>query len=290
LLWQRLLTAAIGIPLLLVLVYLGGWYLGAAILLLATLGLAEYFGLAAACGLRPIVWVGYAAGAAVVVATALEGAILPSQGFLAEAALNDELAIILASAAIALLVQQVVTSAGPVTIANAGATLLGIAYLPVLFSCLLRLRSISLETTWLSHVGMSVPSGACWLFLVIAACWAGDTAAYAIGRAFGRHKLCPDISPGKTVEGAAAALVASVVAAAALGRWFGLSLTYGVILGVMLGVAGQLGDLSKSIMKRQAGVKDSGAILPGHGGILDRFDSLLFSGPIAYYYLRSIVS
>ena len=287
--WQRALTAVVGIPLFLVVIYLGGWFLGAAVLLLSLLGLREFFRLAAASGLQPVPWIGYIAGAAIVAMTAAEGVALAREGFLAEAALAEQVVAVLALTVAALLMQQVLRAAPPVTIANAGATLLGVGYVPLLFSYLLRLRAISLEPTWLSGARVTVQTGVCWLFLVIVACWAMDTAAYAIGKLFGRHKLCPAISPGKTVEGAVAALLAATLLAACLGRWFGLSVPYGVVLGVIIGVGGQLGDLSKSILKRQAGVKDSGAILPGHGGILDRFDSLLFSAPLAFYYLRLFV-
>ena len=288
-LWQRLATAGVGIPLLLVLIYLGGWYLAAGALVLSALGLREYLRLAVGCGLKPIAWIAYLAGVGLILAAAMESVSFPSEGLLAEAALNDEVVMIFAAAVVALLAQQVFTSAEPVTISNAGASLLGLAYVPLLFSYLLRLRSISVEVIWLSHAGLTVPAGACWLFLVVATCWAQDTAAYAVGRAWGRHKLCPKISPGKTVEGGIGGLVAATVVAAALGGWFGLSLPWGALLGAGLGVAGQLGDLSKSVMKRQAGVKDSGSLLPGHGGVLDRFDSLLFAAPVAFYWLRSVV-
>jgi phosphatidate cytidylyltransferase len=288
-LWQRLATAGVGIPLLLVLVYLGGWYLGAGVLLLSALGLREYFRLAAGCGLKPVAWVGHLAGAGLIAAAAAESVSFQSEGLLAEAALNDEVVMIFAAATLALLVHQVLVSAEPVTISNAGASMLGIAYVPLLFSYVLRLRSISADTIWLSHVGVTLPAGACWLFLVVATCWAQDTAAYAVGRTCGRHKLCPKISPGKTVEGGVGGLVAATVVAAALGGWFGLSLPWGALLGVTLGVAGQLGDLAKSVLKRQAGVKDSGSLLPGHGGVLDRFDSLLFAAPVACYWLRLVV-
>jgi phosphatidate cytidylyltransferase len=115
--------------------------------------------------------------------------------------------------------------------------------------------------------------------------WGMDTAAYAVGRAIGRRKLCPGVSPGKTVEGALAALVAPAVLISAAGYRLGLPLHHGIILGGGIGVVGQAGDLFESMLKRRAGAKDSGTLLPGHGGILDRFDSLLFAAPLAYFYL-----
>jgi len=285
-LWQRALTAVVGIPLLLVIICLGSWYLGAVVLLLSLLGLTEFFRLSTACGLRPNRWVGHLAGTLIIALTVIESVEFPDQGFLAEWALSDRLVLVFVLAVLALFVHQVLVVAEPVTVANVGATMLGVIYIPFLFSYLIRIRSLSLEPMWLPGAGWTVSSGACWLALVIAACWAEDTAAYMVGKALGRHKLCPKISPGKTIEGAVAALAVALAVALALGNWFGLSLRLGAILGITVGVAGQLGDLSKSILKRQAEVKDSGAVIPGHGGVLDRFDSLLFSAPLTFYLLR----
>jgi len=121
------------------------------------------------------------------------------------------------------------------------------------------------------------------LFLVV---WAGDTAAYYIGSALGRRPLSPRVSPRKTVEGAIAGIAASVFAALVARWWFLPRLTVGdsVLVGVLLALTGILGDLVESMWKRGAGAKDSASLVPGHGGILDRSDSLLFGGPILYYY------
>jgi phosphatidate cytidylyltransferase len=124
------------------------------------------------------------------------------------------------------------------------------------------------------------------LFLV-GVTWAGESAAYLVGSALGRHKLAPLISPSKTLEGALAHLAASVAAAVAFGDWLlpDWSMRQAVVAGVILGVVGQLGDLAESAMKRSAGVKDTSGLLPGHGGVLDRVDGLLFNGPALYYYV-----
>lgn len=123
------------------------------------------------------------------------------------------------------------------------------------------------------------------LFWVV---WLSDAGAYAIGSIWGRHKLIPLISPGKTVEGAVGALAIAVAAALAARGWFFTALTAGdaIALGLLLGAFGMVGDLSESLMKRAAGIKDSGWLLPGHGGILDRTDSLLFAAPVLFYYHR----
>jgi len=115
--------------------------------------------------------------------------------------------------------------------------------------------------------------------------WITDTGAYFVGSRFGRRKLAPRLSPNKTVEGAIGGLIFATAMSIAWGSWIGLPWWHCAILGPILGFLGQIGDLCESALKRDLGIKDFGGIMPGHGGILDRFDSLLFTAPIAYYYL-----
>jgi phosphatidate cytidylyltransferase len=133
----------------------------------------------------------------------------------------------------------------------------------------------------------AMPEGEFLIFALFLITWAGDTGAYYAGTSLGRHKLAPAISPNKTIEGLAGGLVAAVLAASLAQVWFLPSLTNGdcVALGGLLTTAGLLGDLAESAMKRGAGVKDSGSLIPGHGGMLDRLDSLLFTAPAFYYYV-----
>ena len=119
--------------------------------------------------------------------------------------------------------------------------------------------------------------------------WAGDTAAIFAGKAFGKHKLAPAISPNKTWEGSIANFLAAVGAAAALGYFLKYPMDKMLLLGVSCGVIGQFGDLFESYLKRQAGVKDSGNLLPGHGGVFDRLDSLLMTAPFSYWILSSFL-
>ena len=124
-----------------------------------------------------------------------------------------------------------------------------------------------------------------WVLLALLGTFACDTAAYAFGRLLGRRKLALAISPGKTWEGAIAGGVAATLAAPALAVLLGLPLHWTLWpLGLSLGVAAQVGDLVESMLKRSAGVKDASALVPGHGGVLDRLDSLVFAGPPVYYY------
>jgi phosphatidate cytidylyltransferase len=173
-------------------------------------------------------------------------------------------------------------------IATAGSLYLG---LPIYAAVALRRSSGEVDAAWLDELAAgaavaweSAPRGLAWVLLVVLATWLGDTSAYLIGRAFGRRPLAPQVSPKKTVEGALGGLVASGVAGAIAGVWFGLGIlpVLGFGLGLALGGVGQLADLSKSVLKRQVGAKDSGSLIPGHGGMLDRIDALLYAFPTGW--------
>ncbi len=133
-------------------------------------------------------------------------------------------------------------------------------------------------------------SGPIWIFLLLAIIFAGDTSAFYIGSYLGRHKLSPAISPGKTIEGAIGGLAANLAVGSVGKALFlpGLPWGSGILFFFAVGIAGQLGDLFESEMKRSSNIKDSSAILPGHGGILDRIDALLFAAPVAYVFIRYI--
>ena len=131
------------------------------------------------------------------------------------------------------------------------------------------------------------------IFLLIGTIWLSDTGAYLIGRAVGKYKLSTPISPRKTIEGTVAGLVVGTLTSMVISSIFlqgTFSLTHAAIIGFLLSVVGQLGDLSISLMKRTAGVKDSGDTIPGHGGLLDRCDSLIFSAPVLYYYFLVVTT
>ncbi len=132
-----------------------------------------------------------------------------------------------------------------------------------------------------------------WLYLAIFATFGSDTAAYFIGRVIGRHRLAPRISPGKTWEGAIAGLFGSVIISLlfTLPTPLQLPLSYGqaILLGVLVSIFGQIGDLVESLLKRSAGVKESGNLMPGHGGLLDRMDSIVFAGVVVYLYYTFVV-
>ena len=131
-----------------------------------------------------------------------------------------------------------------------------------------------------------LPQGKLWILYLLSVIFAGDTAAFYVGRCFRKHGL-KQISPGKTWEGTVGGLLANAVIAGIFGSVFfpSLSLTCIVVLGMSIGIFGQIGDLVESLFKRSSDLKDSGTLLPGHGGLLDRIDSLLFAIPVLYLYL-----
>ncbi len=161
-------------------------------------------------------------------------------------------------------------------LASMAGTVFGVLYVGFLLSYMIALRQTG------------DAAGPRLIFVMCLGVWAGDTSAYYVGKTFGRHKLSTRLSPKKTWEGAAANVAGSILGVA-VARWTFLpSLGVGdvVALGALLAVVGILGDLFESMLKRGAGVKDSSALLPGHGGLLDRLDSLLFNGPILFYYYQ----
>ncbi len=157
-------------------------------------------------------------------------------------------------------------------VAESGALAFGILYVPILLGYLNLIRSGSM--------------GVQWLFLMMFIVMSGDSAAYYVGSMFGRNKLYPAVSPNKSVEGALGGLAGSLAGSLLFRQLFfpeiGLPLCLAAAL--IVGAAGQLGDLFESLLKRSCGVKDSGNIIPGHGGILDRLDSILFAAPVIWYF------
>ncbi|MBW2038283.1 MAG: phosphatidate cytidylyltransferase [Deltaproteobacteria bacterium] len=154
-----------------------------------------------------------------------------------------------------------------------GITFFGIVYIPFLLSYVTLINKL--------------PEGILWVLLLVATVWAGDTFALLIGSFWGRHKLCPRISPKKTVEGFFSCFIGAILSLFAFKSLFlpALATKDALIIGSGIALFGQLGDLSESMIKRGAKVKDSGALIPGHGGMLDRLDSFLFSSPFLYYFL-----
>jgi phosphatidate cytidylyltransferase len=159
-------------------------------------------------------------------------------------------------------------------LAYAAAMTLGAIYIFGAWRCAIDLRAIDRN----------------WLLFALGVNWTGDIAAYYVGRAIGKHKLAPRISPGKTIEGCLGSLAAAAAFGAAFAHWWpaGLSALVWIPLALVTSAAGQFGDLTESALKRGAGMKDSGTLLPGHGGWLDRLDSSLFTLPVVYWAVQWI--
>jgi phosphatidate cytidylyltransferase len=170
------------------------------------------------------------------------------------------------------------TKEGALDLNPVGRYVLGYMYLPVMLSHLILLRSGD--------------KGVLWIFFVIVLAFSGDIAAFYVGRTFGRRKLMPHVSPGKTVEGLLGLAAGSVIGCLVYRHFLLPEIPAGhiAILGLAGGIIGQLGDLFESLIKRASGAKDSGEILPGHGGILDRLDCLLFIVPFVYYYRTYVIA
>ena len=173
------------------------------------------------------------------------------------------------------------------TLACTGSLYLG---LPVYAAIATRSSSGAIDAPWLSEAARRLsfewdpaPRGLAWVLTVVLATWVGDSVALFAGRALGKQRLAPAISPNKSREGAFGGLLASMAVGALSFQGFGLGDWWkGLIAGAIIGLAGQIGDLAESLLKRQAGVKDSGSVVPGHGGILDRIDALLFAFPAGF--------
>jgi phosphatidate cytidylyltransferase len=274
---KRWAVAAVGIPVVVGALYLGGWALGALVAACAAVAAAEFYRLAEARGVRPFSSLGVtAAGALVLLATAR-----PTPADLGPVFVAVTLVVTLLCLAGAVWLRW----PGGEPLSAVSITVIGVLYTGGTLAFVPLLRALG-----------SVPGvpaepwvAMAFVFLPLLTTWIGDSAAYFAGRAWGRTKLAPSVSPGKTVVGAVAGLIGStliavVLSAVVLGGLpvVRVGLLTAAWIGMLLGAAGQLGDLTESMLKREAGVKDSGAVFPGHGGMLDRVDSLLFSVPVAW--------
>jgi phosphatidate cytidylyltransferase len=260
---MRILSALVALPLLFGSLWLATPYPFAVIVLAAAgLGATEYFHLAKKLGFAPPVAFGYVGVAAAV------GAFQAG----AERFLPGGIGLLLA----AMMIWSVFTAKDFKAVLPAHAvTLFGVAYVGVLCGFLVGARQT---------VAPALAGPLLTLFFGIV--MVGDTGAYFAGRAFGRHKLAPKISPGKTVEGAIGGFLGSVAFAFLAKAWFfpQLPTLHAALLAAVMNPLGQLGDLYESLLKRGSDAKDAASVIPGHGGFLDRLDSLLFNAPVLYYY------
>jgi phosphatidate cytidylyltransferase len=268
----RIVTAIVALPILLFTIWSPNPYYFVALAALASLiALFEFYLLASKAGAAPQEFVGY-------VATAL----------IAASFLLDHRPWIIAILAASTMSSLALALSRPVdaekSFLSIGATLLGILYVGLLAGCLIGVRLLSDTFTQPPTRNLAAKLLSTFFAIVIMT----DTGAYYFGRALGKRKLAPRISPGKTVAGAVCGFICGVAAGPLCRLIFFPELpgVHSVLLGAAISLAGQFGDLAESLLKRGAGVKDSGSLLPGHGGMLDRIDSILFCAPILYYYSR----
>jgi phosphatidate cytidylyltransferase len=251
------------------------WVFFLALVVLSTLALGEFLDLAERCGLRPARTPAYLYGLWL-----LGEQLLFPQHFSAAAFTLFVMFLLCLSLRDA----ERFSSA----MASAGSTLLGTMYIVGFLSLLLAWKEPQSDQA-IFHVSPFQNRAA--IFFVLVVIWAADIGAFYVGRTLGRHKMAPRISPGKTIEGFFGGLAASLLMAAVFQRYWlrEYGFAEALVLAAILNVAGVMGDLVESALKRGAGVKDSSSLIPGHGGILDRIDSLLFAVPIMYYYPSLVV-
>ena len=287
---RRVAFGVIAAPVAIAIVVYGGAPLAALLAIASALGAWEFFRIARASGQMPFDDIGVAlAGLLPLVVHARYLQLYDPYGKLSAV----EIAALVVLALLALAIWMRGVTGKP--LGAVGSTMLGVAYTGGMlsFGYAIRYHEYAFAPAHLSIGGRSfaIPSGGLLLLLPLLTTWASDIGAYAVGRTMGRRKLIPSVSPGKTVEGAIGGLLFSVVVAWAFTqlllrpaaqldfRWRPLGV---IVVGAVISIAAQVGDLAESLLKREAGVKDASHIIPGHGGVLDRVDSLLFVLPISF--------
>lgn len=271
----RVTSALILLPLLILLVWWGVLSVAFTVAVASVICLLELYSAFTAGGFRPRVGVGITVGVALVAAVTVQPMVA-----------LDLPPLVLAGAIIFSLISELFRSEqDPTTLPSWALTFTGAIYISWLLSHFVLLRSITVPLNPSPLSFLRIEPGTAWVFLVFAVTFLQDTFAYFVGRSFGRHKLAPILSPKKTWEGAIGGMTGAIVASLLSVFLMGLPISYGsaILIGIIGGIVGPLGDLSESLIKRMVGVKDIGKIIPGHGGMLDRADSLLFTAPILYY-------
>ncbi|HSK19387.1 MAG TPA: phosphatidate cytidylyltransferase [Longimicrobiales bacterium] len=279
---RRVAVSAVGIPLAVLILYIGGWVLALGLAGIAAGGATEFYRLARQRGVEPFA----AAGALLAATPVLLTMVTPD----AEAwAWRVFVAATLLVAAAAIFRRGV---------GGAPLAVMAVTVFAALFTGGTLLYAMMLRTMPVPGASGQLSSwaGPALLAFPMTLTWMGDTFAYFGGRRFGRHKLIPAVSPAKTVEGALSGVVGTTVVGALyayfiFGMWLGIpiSAAIGALVGLVVSPIAQVGDLAESLLKREAGVKDSGTLLPGHGGVLDRFDALFFSIPVTYWLLTLVL-
>lgn len=303
----RVVTAVIAIPVVLGSIWLGGWFFFLFIAAISTGALLEFYWLTEKRGALPNKKLGIIAG--LLLSFAFMHGVSDELLLSITGTAPTDLSIMLARFALVLgalllfaigtMIDQMFRKEGSALLNNV-ATFAGVTYVSLFLSTAIGLRQLFaaelpfgryLQGMDASLVERSNALGGLTVLAIMVTIWTCDSAAYYAGRALGRHKLFERISPKKTWEGSIAGALGAVAAMIGMGQWFlpYLTVADAVIIGLIVGIFGQLGDLAESHIKRDAGVKDSSHLIPGHGGLFDRFDSLLFAAPLVYLYLNFVV-
>lgn len=273
----RVVSAAVAVPVLAVLIWTGFWAVSTLVVVVVILSLFEFYGVLERGGYHPRRITGIVCGLGFCVAAIL------SRTF------NYNLTgAVLAFSILLSLTVELARRDRTGALVDWALTFVGACYVGWLLSHYIALEALDTQlvpNNWLASVYMS--PGSAWLYAVLAITWLQDTGAYFAGRAFGRHRMAPYLSPKKTWEGAIGGLLSALIVGILVKPLLGLPISYAgaALLGIVGGIVGPLGDLAESLIKRQVNVKDAGALIPGHGGILDRVDSMLFTGPVLYYLI-----
>jgi phosphatidate cytidylyltransferase len=264
----RVLSAVVLIPLVAGATYAGGWILTAVLIVVAVRSTYELFHLMGQAGYRPSL-----VASAVAIAAFLVVAHFPDSGLLG---------LVLAASVMGTLIWQLLRPPKGHPTQSWALTLGAALWLGWLISHFTLLRDLSPP--------FDLGIGTRWMVLVFLVTWVNDSAAYFVGKAIGRHPCAPYLSPKKTWEGTIGGWLGGVAATMLLGYWLvDLPWAHGLALGALVATVAPFGDLAKSMVKRQMGVKDFSALIPGHGGMFDRVDSLLFVVPVVYYYLTLVL-
>lgn len=254
----RIISACVFVPVILVAAFVGKWLWAALILAIALIGGYEFGKMVEANAYRFLPWIYYPSAALIVVMAQL---------------FPESPAILMAVLFLSFAVYITMFILGKYNIDEITMNITAVVYIPVTLACAILLRS-------------GFPDGMWYIFLLLIIQWFTDSGAYLIGSAIGKHKLMPKVSPKKSVEGALGGIVVAVIGALLLNAFVKiLPVGYMVFVAVAVSIGGQLGDLCESAVKRWAGVKDSGNLIPGHGGMLDRFDSMLFAAPLLLLFI-----
>lgn len=267
----RVLASVVFIPCFIIITRRGGYHFLALVDIIIFIGMWEFYGMMEAKGIRPYKAIGI-----------LAGLVLSWYVFLSRGAYAN---LFLTLTLVSIMTLELTRRDGKKAIYHISTTLLGVLYVSFLASHMVLLRELPLGAN------LDYGRGSSFVFLVFVITWACDTGAYTVGTLVGRRPLLPRVSEKKTVEGSVGGLVFAVAGAVVAKYTFAdfLSLIYALTLGLAAGVVGQLGDLVESMIKRDAEIKDTSGTIPGHGGVLDRFDSLLFTSPLVYYFLKLMI-